>query len=256
LQIALRGIHKDFPRENGGSLAVLRDVTLTVGAGEFCCVVGSSGCGKSTILNIVAGLTLPDSGQVLVDDARVDSSRIRIGYVFQKPRLLNWKSVRENVAFALKASGVPAAEARARALHYLDLVGLAQFEHEFPLALSGGMQQRVAIARALAIEPDLLLMDEPFSHLDELTARVLRAELLRIWRQARKPVMFVTHNALEAVYLADQVLILSGRPATIMKSLRVSLPRDREMEDPRLVALQREILDALGIAGASGSLSK
>src|SRR5260370_10251215 len=151
-QIVLRGIHKDFPGGMGGSLAVLRDVTVTVGEGEFCCVVGYSGCGKSTILNIVAGLTLPDSGQVLVDDARVDSSRIRIGYVFQKPRLLNWKSVRENVAFALRTSGVPAAEARARALHYLDLVGLAQFEDEFPLALSGGMQQRVAIARARSEE--------------------------------------------------------------------------------------------------------
>jgi len=253
VQIALRGIHKEFPRQNGGTLAVLRDVTLTVEAGEFCCVVGSSGCGKSTILNIVAGLTLPDAGQVLVDDVRADSSRMRIGYVFQKPRLLNWKTVRENVAFGLRASGVPAAEARGRARHYLDLVGLAQFEDEFPLALSGGMQQRVAIARALAIEPDVLLMDEPFSHLDELTARSLRAELLRIWQQARKPVMFVTHNPLEAVYLADQVLILSGRPATITKSLRVTLARDREMEDPRLVALQREILDALGITGANGN---
>jgi len=251
MQLALRGIHKAFPRENGGTLAVLRDVTLTVGTGEFCCVVGTSGCGKSTILNIVAGLTPPDSGQVLVDDAQVDSSRIRIGYVFQKPRLLNWKSVRDNVAFALKASGVSAAEARRRAQQYLDLVGLAQFEDEFPLSLSGGMQQRVAIARALAIEPDLLLMDEPFSHLDELTARALRAELLRIWQQARKPVMFVTHNALEAVYLADQVLILSGRPATIMKTLRVALPREREMEDPRLLALQREILETLGITGGS-----
>jgi ABC-type nitrate/sulfonate/bicarbonate transport system ATPase subunit len=140
MQIALRGIHKQFPRQNGGSLAVLRDVSLTLEAGEFCCVVGSSGCGKSTILNIVAGLTLPDAGQVLVDDARLDASRIRIGYVFQTPRLLNWKTVRENVAFALRASGTAAAEARARASHYLELVGLAQFEREFPLALSGGMQ--------------------------------------------------------------------------------------------------------------------
>ena len=250
MQIALRGIHKEFPRENGGTLAVLRDVTLTVATGEFCCVVGSSGCGKSTILNIIAGLTAPDSGQVLVDDRQQDSARIRIGYVFQKPRLLNWRSVRENVSFALKAAGAPAPEARERARHYLNLVGLAQFEDEFPLALSGGMQQRVAIARALAIEPDLLLMDEPFSHLDELTARQLRAELLRIWQQSRKPVMFVTHNALEAVYLADQVLILSGRPATVLRTLRVSLPREREMEDPRLVAMQREILDALGLTAA------
>jgi len=245
MQIALQGISKEFRRQAGARLAVLRDVTLTVDAGEFCCVVGASGCGKSTILNIVAGLIPPDAGQVLIDDVRLDSKRVRIGYVFQKPRLLNWKNVRENVLFALKAGGVSGAAARTRAERYLQLVGLANFMDEFPLSLSGGMQQRVAIARALAIEPDMLLMDEPFSHLDELTARTLRAELLRIWQQSRKPVMFVTHNALEAVYLADQVLILSGRPATIMKSVRVSLPRDREMEDPRLVALQREVLDAL-----------
>jgi len=247
MQISLRGIHKEFPRQTGGRLPVLRDVSLTVGAEEFCCVVGASGCGKSTILNIVAGLTLPDAGQVLVDDARLDSSRLRVGYVFQKPRLLNWRSVRDNVAFALRAAGVSAADAREKALHYLAMVGLDQFADEFPLALSGGMQQRVAIARALAIEPDLLLMDEPFSHLDEMTARTLRAELLRIWEQARKPVMFVTHNALEAVYLGDKVLILSGRPATILKSVQVELPRHREMEDPRLVELQREILHTLGI---------
>src|SRR6266852_1869323 len=214
MQISLRGIHKEFPRQNGGSMAVLRDVSLTVEAGEFCCVVGASGCGKSTILNILAGLLLPDAWQVLVDDATLHASRLRIGYVFQKPRLLNWKSVRDNVVFALRAAGVSADEAR---------------------------------ARALAIAPDLLLMDEPFSHLDEMTARTMRAELLRIWQQARTPVMFVTHKALEAVYLADKVLILSGRPATILKSVRVGLPRDREMEDPRLVQLQREILDTLGI---------
>ena len=247
MEISLRGIHKEFPRQSGGRLEVLRDVSLTVGAQEFCCVVGASGCGKSTILNIVAGLTSPDAGQVLVDDARLDASRMRIGYVFQKPRLLNWKSVRENVAFALRAAGVPAGEARTRALHHLALVGLESFAEEFPLALSGGMQQRVAIARALAIDPDLLLMDEPFSHLDEMTARSMRAELLRIWSRSRKPVMFVTHNALEAVYLADKVLVLSGRPATILKSVPVALPRDREMEDPRLVQLQRDILDSLGI---------
>jgi len=246
MQIALRGIHKEFPRHDGARLAVLRDVSLTVGAEEFCCLVGSSGCGKSTILNIVAGLTAPDAGQVLVDDARLDSSHLRIGYVFQTPRLLNWKNVGENVEFAVRAAGLPPAEARARARKYLSLVGLDQFIDEFPLALSGGMQQRAAIARALAIEPDILLMDEPFSHLDELTARTLRAELLRIWQQARKPVIFVTHNAMEAVYLADRVLVLSGRPATILKSVRVGLERDRAMEDPRLVELQHVILDTLG----------
>jgi ABC-type nitrate/sulfonate/bicarbonate transport system ATPase subunit len=138
-------------------------------------------------------------------------------------------------------------------VRYLALVGLADCADEFPLSLSGGMQQRVAIARALAIEPDLLLMDEPFSHLDELTARTLRAELLRIWRRAPKPVLFVTHNPMEAVYLGDRVLVLSGHPATILESVRVGLPREREMEDPRLVELQRRIVQLLLGGGAAAS---
>ncbi len=252
MRITLRGLRKEFLRQDGDRLEVLRDVSLAVKAEEFCCLVGPSGCGKSTILNIVTGLTPPDAGEVLIDGTPLDPSRVRIGYVFQKPRLLNWRSARENVAFALRAEGLADSEVRERARHYLELVGLGQFLDEFPLSLSGGMQQRVAIARALAIEPDLLLMDEPFSHLDELTARTLRAELLRIWQQARTPVIFVTHNALEAVYLADRVLVLSGRPATILKDLPVLVPRDREMEDPRLVELQRVILDTLGVTDRKG----
>jgi NitT/TauT family transport system ATP-binding protein len=246
VEIALRGIHKDFLRQDGVRLPVLRDVSLTVAGEEFCCLVGTSGSGKSTILNIVAGLTAPDAGEVLVDDRLLDASRLRIGYVFQTPRLLNWKTVGENVAFAVRAGGAPVEEARARARQYLKLVGLEQCIDEFPLALSGGMQQRVSIARALAIEPDLLLMDEPFSHLDELTARTMRAELLRIWERARKPVIFVTHNALEAVYLADRVLVLSGRPASIRECIPVGLARSRTMEDPRLAELQRVVLETLG----------
>lgn len=253
VEIALRGIHKDFLRQDGARLPVLHDVSLTVAAEEFCCLVGTSGSGKSTILNIVAGLTAPDAGQVLVDDKLLEASRLRIGYVFQTPRLLNWKTVTENVAFAVRAGGVAAPEATARARQYLTLVGLEQCVDEFPLSLSGGMQQRASIARALAIEPDLLLMDEPFSHLDELTARSMRAELLRIWERARRPVIFVTHNAMEAVYLADRVLILSGRPASISKSISVGLARSRTMEDPRLVELQRLVLETLGHAnGHSG----
>src|SRR6266571_5151292 len=213
MQIALQNIHKEFARRDGARLLVLRDVSLTVGAEEFCCLVGASGSGKSTLLNILAGLTSPDAGQVLVGDSRLDSRRPRIGYVFQTPRLLNWKSVADNVAFAVRAAGVPADQARARARQYLGLVGLDQF-------------------------------------IDELTARTLRAELLRIWQRSRKPVIFVTHNATEAVYLADRVLVLSGRPATILKTVPVGVPRDRQMEDPRLLEIQRVILDTLGCAPA------
>ncbi len=252
MEIALRGIQKAFTLQDGRRLDVLRDVSLAVEADEFCCVVGPSGCGKSTILNILVGLTAPDKGEVLFDGRRLNPGQVRIGYVFQKPRLLNWRTVSQNVMFPLRAVGVPAPEASARAQRYLELVSLEPFVDEFPLALSGGMQQRVAIARALAIEPDLLLMDEPFSHLDELTARALRAELLRIWQGTRTPVIFVTHNALEAVYLADRVVVLSARPATIVKELPVALPRDRQMEDPQLAALQRVILNSLGVMDDKG----
>lgn len=252
MDVELRDIRKSFTLQNGRRLEVVRDISLRVGADEFCCLVGPSGCGKSTILNILAGLTSADEGEALADGRPLDSRRIRIGYVFQKPRLLNWRTAQENVLFALRAMGVAAGEASVRARHYLGLVGLEPFVDEFPLALSGGMQQRVAIARALAIAPDLLLMDEPFSHLDELTARSLRDELMRLWLPARKPVLFVTHNALEAVYLADRVLVLSGRPATVLKDLAVPVPRPRAMEDVRLVELQRLVLDTLGVTGARG----
>jgi len=252
MRIVLRGIGKTFTLQDGRRLPVLRDLSFAVDRQEFCCLVGPSGCGKSTILNIVAGLIAPDGGEVLGDGATLDARRARFGYVFQKPRLLNWRTVLDNVRFVLRAAGVAESEAAARARHYLHLVGLGHFVDEFPLALSGGMQQRVAIARALAIEPDLLLMDEPFSHLDELTARTLRAELLRIWQRARTPVIFVTHNALEAVYLADRVIVLSGRPTTLVKELTVALSRDREMEDPQLMSLHRVILNSLGVIDAGG----
>lgn len=245
--LRFEGLGKTFTLQDGRRLDVLRDVTFAVGAREFCCVVGPSGCGKSTLLNIAAGLAEPDAGAVLLGDRPLDPQRVRIGYVFQKPRLLNWRTVHRNVTLTLEAAGLPPGEADTRARHYLALVGLGTFTDEFPLALSGGMQQRVAIARALAIEPDLLLMDEPFSHLDELTARTLRAELLQIWRRAPRPVVFVTHNALEAVYLADRVVVLTPRPASILKELTVPVPRDREMEDPQLVALQRVVLNSLGV---------
>jgi ABC-type nitrate/sulfonate/bicarbonate transport system ATPase subunit len=249
MRLVLDGVGKAFRLRDGRRLPVLRDVSLAVEGREFCCLVGPSGCGKSTILNIVAGLVTPDEGAVRADGSPFDRRRVRIGYVFQKPRLLNWRTAADNVVFALRAAGVDARESRHRARHYLELVGLGAFADEFPLALSGGMQQRVAIARALAIEPDLLLMDEPFRHLDELTARTLRAELLGIWERTGTPVLFVTHNALEAVYLADRVVVLGSRPATVLEELSVAVPRAREMEDPRLVALHRVILNSLGIDG-------
>jgi NitT/TauT family transport system ATP-binding protein len=245
--LELRGVRKRFTRADGRALDVLDGLDVTVEARGFVCLVGPSGAGKSTILNLVAGLLTPDAGTILMDGQPFDPTRHRIGYVFQKPRLLNWRSVRGNIEFALEAAGVSRTDRASRAREVLTLVGLDQFADEYPLALSGGMQQRVAIARALAIEPEVLLMDEPFSHLDELTARALRRELLRFRDKIEASVVFVTHNALEAVYLGDRVCVLSPRPSRIIAEFPIDAPRTRAPEDPALVSLERDVLRALGV---------
>jgi NitT/TauT family transport system ATP-binding protein len=247
VRLEVLGVGKRFPRGDGSLLEVLDEITFTVEPRGFACLVGPSGCGKSTILNLLAGLLEPDAGTIRIGGQRLDRRTHRIGYVFQRPRLLNWRTVRQNVEFALRADGVPAAEWQARAHDVLTLVGLEPFADEFPLRLSGGMQQRVAIARALAVAPAVLLMDEPFSHLDELTARAQRRELLRFRDNIEATVVFVTHNALEAAYLADRIYVLSPRPTRIAADLTIAAPRTREIDDPYVIQTQRAVLHALGV---------
>ena len=241
--IEVRGLRKTFPGENGHRLTVLDNLSLSIRGGEFVCVVGPSGCGKSTILHTIAGIATEDAGKILIDGQ--DHLLARTGYVFQEPRLLNWRTATENIAFAARAAGLDARDTRTRVQKYLEMVGLADFANAYPLTLSGGMQQRVAIARALVIRPQVLLMDEPFSSLDELTARRMRSELLRLWEEERHTVVFVTHNALEAVYLADRIYVLSARPARILREVVVDVARPRDFEDPMVLKLQREIIATL-----------
>lgn len=241
--IELSRLEKTYHTRSGG-LRVLDDFTLAVNDGEFVCLLGPSGCGKSTTLDVLAGLTTVDSGSVSVGGSP-GWSGLSCGYVFQKPRLLNWRTVRQNLEFALSGVRVPRSEWRRRTDRYLALVGLDDFAEAYPLSLSGGMQQRVSLARALAIEPDVLLMDEPFSSLDELTARRLRVELLDIVAQQRTTVLFVTHNALEAAFLADRISIISPRPARVVQEFDVPVERPRSPEDPALAAVQRQVLDLL-----------
>ena len=247
MRLEVRGVRKQFRRADGRALVVLDGLDFSVEARGFVCFVCPSGAGKSTILNLLAGLLTADGGTIVADGAPFDPAYHRIGYVFQKPRLLNWRTVRGNIDFALEAAGVSRDDRARRARDVLALVGLDQFADEYPLALSGGMQQRVAIARALAIEPEVLLMDEPFSHLDELTARAQRRELLRFRDKIEASVVFVTHNALEAVYLGDRVCVLSPRPSRIVAELPVAAPRTRGPEDPALLGLERDVLRALGV---------
>lgn len=247
MKLEVRSVVKRFRRNDGGVLEVLGGLTLTVEARGFVCLVGPSGCGKSTILNILAGLMRPDAGEICIAGQPLNRRVHRIGYVFQKARLLNWKTVQQNIEFALRPEGLDAAARRVRARETLALVGLEQFAGDYPLALSGGMQQRVAIARALAIEPQILLMDEPFSHLDELTARSQRQELLRFREKIDATVVFVTHNALEAAYLGDRIDVLSARPTRVVDQIVVQEPRTRAIDDPYVIGVQRTILQSLGV---------
>ena len=249
--VRISGLGKTYVRDDGSPLPVLHDMSLEVAEGEFVCILGPSGCGKSTTLDILAGLTTKDVGEVHVDGA--SGSQVVSGYVFQRPRLLDWRTVGQNLEFALQAGGVPRREWASRISQQLSLVNLSDFVDAFPLTLSGGMQQRTAIARALVIRPDLLLMDEPFSSLDELTARHLRTELLRIWQELRQTIIFVTHNAHEAAYLADRVYVVGPRPASVIGELRIEVPRPREPDDPRLLDIQRRIIATLEASAVSGA---
>jgi ABC-type nitrate/sulfonate/bicarbonate transport system ATPase subunit len=224
--VKLINVAKEHRVANGQSLRVLDDISFELADRSFTSILGPSGCGKSTILNLIAGLDHYSSGRITIDGSRV-------GFVFQQPRLLNWRTVLDNVVLPLEETREKN-ESRFLAGKFLSLVGLAGHENYYPLQLSGGMQQRVAIARALAIDPDILLMDEPFSGLDEITARKLRNELIRIWQETGKTILFVTHSISEAVFLSQQILIVSPKPARIFRRMTVELPYPREYGDPRL----------------------
>jgi len=212
-------------------IQALDSVSFDVFRHEFLCVVGPSGCGKSTLLRILDGLDSTSSGQVLFKSQTITTPSPKISMIFQTFALLPWKNVRENIELGLEAQGVAMRERHERAAKYIDAVGLSGFEDAYPRELSGGMKQRVGIARALAVEPEVLLMDEPFSSLDELTADTLRREVLEIWREPTKVTdtfIMVTHNVHEAVFMADRVIILRARPGRIVADIAIDLPRPRE----------------------------
>ncbi len=215
-----------------GPVEALHDISLTVNAGAFVAVVGPSGCGKSTLLRLAGGLLAPTSGSVQVGTMDAEQARLarKVSFVFQQPVLLPWYTAQQNVELPLKLFGLAAGQRRAAAQHMLQLVGLHDFARAYPHQLSGGMQQRVAIARALAFEPAVLLLDEPFGALDEITRERLNSELLQIWASTRPTVLFVTHSLTEAAFLADRVLILSAQPGHLVADVAIDLPRPRTVE--------------------------
>ena len=208
----------------------LETINLEVERGEFVTIVGPSGCGKSSLLLVINGLLQPTNGQVLLNGRRVESPGPDRALVFQEFALLPWRTIRANVELGLELKRRPTEERRRIARDNIRLVGLKAFEHYFPHQLSGGMRQRVGIARALTVEPEVLLMDEPFGALDAQTRQIMAAELLRIWERDRKTILFVTHDIDEALYLADRVVVMSASPGRIMEVLPVNLPRPREFD--------------------------
>jgi len=242
-KIAVRGLCKAFPDARGGVRRVLDHVSFAVADAAFVSIIGPSGCGKSTTLNVIAGLVTPDAGHVDVAGTRVGAGtrqRTRVGYVFQQPRLLNWLTVRQNIEFVLEAGEVPRAEWASRVEAALRLVGLADFHATYPLRLSGGQQQRAAIARALATDPEVVLMDEPFSHLDEITSARLRTQLMDIWERTRKTILFVTHDISEAVLLSDRVIVL-GRGGTVLADESIELSRPRGVAEDAVFEVERRL---------------
>ena len=228
MKLVIENICKDFTNNRGKALSVLQDINLTVNKEEFVELVGPSGCGKSTLLNIASGLLEPTSGTVKFTEVEAGYEP-RMSIVFQETGLFPWRNVHDNIAFGLETAGMPVNEREERIKHYIELVGLKGFEKSFPHQLSGGMRQRVGIARALAIEPDLLLMDEPFSALDAQTRTIMQEELVTLWEKTRLTTLYVTHNIQEAVMLADRVVLLSRRPGKVNKILTIDIPRaDRD----------------------------
>jgi NitT/TauT family transport system ATP-binding protein len=244
IPLRIEGVSKTFPGRSG-SLEALQTVHLAVEAGEFVCLLGPSGCGKSTLLSIIAGLESASTGTVWANGRQVQGPGTDRVLLFQEAALFPWLDVEHNVEFGLRQIGTPARERRALARRFLELVHLQGFERSYVHQLSGGMRQRAAIARALALDPAILLMDEPFGALDALTRDRLHAELESIWASTRKTILFVTHNVREAAALGDRVLIFSPRPGRIVREFRIDLPRPRSLEDHSLVDEAAEMLAVL-----------
>lgn len=254
MSLEISGLTKQFAQKKGGTaVSVLDDIHFTVQEGQFVSVVGPSGCGKTTLLRIIAGLERPTSGRVLLDHQEISGSRGRAGLVFQDYALFPWRTTLQNIELGLEMMGVSKRERRPAAAAYVQSFGLAGFEHAYPKALSGGMKQRVAIARTLITNPKVVLMDEPFGSLDSQTRNDLQQFLLTLWQKHQKTILFVTHNVDEAVFLSDHIVVLSQRPARILRRSAVTCPRPRDRTGSACNAVRREVLQTLESARTASS---
>jgi NitT/TauT family transport system ATP-binding protein len=244
LFIEINNVHKQYADKNNHQVDILKDINLGVDKGEFVSILGPSGCGKSTLLSIVAGLTGATSGEILVDGKRVEKPGKDRGMVFQQAALFPWLNVLENVIFPLKKE-MTKKQAEAEAKKQLQMVQLSNYTSHYPHELSGGMQQRVAIARALAMNPAILLMDEPFGALDEQTRSRLHDQLETIWTETQKTILFVTHSISESIKLSDRIIVMGTKPGTILKDIKVEIPRPRQQYKKEMVELEEYIMGFL-----------
>jgi NitT/TauT family transport system ATP-binding protein len=253
-KLVVDDVSKVFASADGAVRPILDGVNLEIQAGEFVCLVGASGSGKTTLIRIIDGLLAPTGGRVLIDGAAISGPGPDRGFVFQQDSLLPWRTVFDNVVFGLEVLKRGRREAADIAHGLIDLVGLKGHEKQYPHELSGGMRQRVNLARALAVDPDVLLMDEPFAALDAQTREVMQRELLRIWGQKKKTVVFITHQIDEALYLADRVFVLGAHPARVRQVVEVPFPRPRDLAikmHPDFVARMQQIWEAIQLDSAS-----
>ncbi len=243
--IHIKQVSKTYRSTDGRNVPALQDVDLAIKPNEFVCLLGRSGCGKTTLLNMIAGFLTPSSGEIWVGDEKVTSPGKGKGVVFQQFGLFPWLTARKNILFACKQRGLSPGASAKQADELIELVRLKGFEDKYPYELSGGMQQRVAIARTLALNPKILLMDEPFGALDELTRLDMQREILQIWEVQKKTVVFVTHSVTEALMLADRIIVLKPNPGRLGSEYIIDLPRPRERTNVQCLALENEIQNAL-----------
>ncbi|MEI7432963.1 MAG: ABC transporter ATP-binding protein [Methanomicrobiales archaeon] len=241
MTLLVENISKEFEQRDVRSAALV-SINLEVQQKEFTCVLGPSGCGKTTLLRIIAGLEKPTTGEVFIGGERVTGPTPRMAMIFQDYSLFPWRTVLDNISFGLEMQGMAEEERHKIAGHYLDLIGLCGFGKNFPYELSGGMRQRVAVARALAIDPSVLLMDEPFGALDAQTRNMLQKQLLEIWDKTKKTVLFVTHSVDEAVFMADRIVVLTNRPGTVKEVVNIDLPRPRDRTSQDFAKVRRYVL--------------